>query len=351
MFLLIRLLVTVLIVLLITTTNNNNNNNTGVVYGQVGRCSLFDLSGSSGISDEDIDGGDGGDNNNSSSTTTIGGSLLDGPLSGPEEVACPTNNNVIGLPRMQDVICKYEQDALNVIFRSSGQTGPFIYRLCPNTIYNASDNNFWTASLDETVYVCGNDGNVDDECVLEGGEVHIFLWDQPPEIAKKHTLSNVRFEGITFRGASFATVIARGSHQYTVEFVNCRFLETGYAIIQDQGESRRRRKRRRNRRRRMTKIVRRDIGKSLQTPDTNPIVFDDFLPTRGMIQMEIQSVQSSLSVIFQRRGFEDGVRNTRNNSLGSTRGTRRVRPVDYDVVSSTPRGMNIIMRECIIEVC
>ena len=85
---------------------------------------------------------------------------------------------------MQELICLFELESLSVLVRNQPLRPPDeegLYRLCPETVYDAGNGNFLLAVLDNTRYVCGNDGNPDDNCVIQGGSYQVHLFDNPPE--------------------------------------------------------------------------------------------------------------------------------------------------------------------------
>jgi hypothetical protein len=158
---------------------------------------------------------------------------------------CPTDATVTdGLATIAQLICAYELETINTIFRSNPirEGPPYVYKLCPNSVYNTDGENWLTASLDGTVYKCGNFGSRTDNCVVEGGEFQVILRDNPPEISAldedRFRLRTVRFEGITFRGASFASIFAFAGPNMTVEFVDCHWMESERALFVRYGADR-----------------------------------------------------------------------------------------------------------------
>ncbi len=142
-----------------------------------------------------------------------------------------------GYPTLQDLICEFEEESINTIFRGNPfrEGPPYVYRLCPHTVYTVGENDFLTATLDGTVYTCGNFGALSDNCVLESGSFHVILLDNPLEVEAldvRFKLRTVRFEGITFRGASIASIYAAAGPDLTVEFVDCSWEESEIVIGQ-----------------------------------------------------------------------------------------------------------------------
>jgi hypothetical protein len=190
------------------------------VYAQVGRCTQYAMF-------EPTNSTPGG-------SDTISNSL------GSPQAGCPTDPTIKdGLPTLQDLICAFEEESINTIFRGNPfrEGPPYVYRLCPDTVYTVTDNYYLTATLDGTVYTCGSSGARSDNCVVESGSFHVALWDNPHEVAElddvRFKLRTVRFEGITFRGASVTSVYAAAGPDLTVEFVDCSWEESETAILQD----------------------------------------------------------------------------------------------------------------------
>ena len=108
------------------------------------------------------------------------------------------------------------------------------YKLCPGRRYNIG-------TISSTGYVmpplqifhpnihiiCGDDGKLSNDCVLEGGQYHIFIYNVG------ENLTNIRFSGLTFENAKDYNVYAAGqSDDDGIVFHNCAFKQnTNFAII------------------------------------------------------------------------------------------------------------------------
>ena len=78
------------------------------------------------------------------------------------------------------------------------------YHLCPNTNYDMAKIDFHNefvrgqkpiSAQPNLRVVCGNDGRLQDNCVLRGGDLHIDATDL---YGRRKRAANVYFEGITF---------------------------------------------------------------------------------------------------------------------------------------------------------
>ena len=114
------------------------------------------------------------------------------PSSSPVPSLAPTAACVIGCPgapdienglaTAQDLNCQIQYDW------NQGDLEPPIYRLCPNTIYSVTD--VIEIMLSNTQLLCGNSGELSDNCIISGGSNE--------QIAVRN-LESVSIRGITFQ--------------------------------------------------------------------------------------------------------------------------------------------------------
>jgi len=77
--------------------------------------------------------------------------------------------------------------------------------------------------VDNAVFRCGNDGEIDNNCLIVGGYAHFRMIE---------SIKDVSFVGITFSGASLSSILATGEADASVEFVNCAWIgNSGVAAI------------------------------------------------------------------------------------------------------------------------
>jgi len=154
---------------------------------------------------------------------------------------CPKHPEVVGLPTVSDLFCQFESESLNAFVRRTfSRDPPYIFRLCPDTVYTLQENDYLSAALSPTEFVCGNHGRASDRCIIRGGNIQVILRQNPVEV--NHPLDFVRFRGITFQDSSSASIFAAGDASMTVEFIDCHWENIGqFGIFQSFSPSRRRR--------------------------------------------------------------------------------------------------------------
>ena len=148
-----------------------------------------------------------------------------------ETAGCPKDPHVKGFPTLRDIFCIMERESLFTIFKgSSPRRPPYVYRLCPNTVYSISEQEQIAPVLNQTHFVCGNNGNSKDNCIIDGGSVQVFFQDNPEEV--DHPLEYVKFEGITFQSSNGASIYSIASSILTVEFADCHWRDHfGYTVF------------------------------------------------------------------------------------------------------------------------
>ena len=105
---------------------------------------------------------------------------------------------------------------LSAIHGGSKPGPPYVFTLCPNTVFTSGQP--LTATLSGAEFKCGASGSVTDSCIIKGGSNQVLIQD--PGVSG-YTLQNVTFQGITFDGSTQASIFANASSATTASFIDC----------------------------------------------------------------------------------------------------------------------------------
>ena len=140
-------------------------------------------------------------------------------------VGCPNNSSVQGFATLEDLNCFMLLEAVSVIYATPIREPPYLYLLCPNTVYHVTQYNTINPILTDSWISCGNDGSPDNHCTLVGGPAHVVFTDNPDDI--HHDFLYAAFFGITFRGDnSMYSVFATAKEGVVAEFFECQWQQT-----------------------------------------------------------------------------------------------------------------------------
>ena len=94
--------------------------------------------------------------------------------------------------------------------------------LCPDTVFSIGNLDDGASQVEggtmpliafpRVRYLCGEDGSSTNNCILENGDIQFW---SPPGAA----IESVMLQGITFRNATFASILLQGSGQ--ISFIDC----------------------------------------------------------------------------------------------------------------------------------
>lgn len=116
-------------------------------------------------------------------------------------------------------------EAFSVMYASPIRKPPYLYLLCPNTVYNVTKYNTINPILTDSWISCGNDGSSGNHCTLVGGPAQVLLTDNPDTV--DHEFFYAAFFGITFRGkGSMSSVFATAREGVVAEFFECQWQQT-----------------------------------------------------------------------------------------------------------------------------
>lgn len=111
-------------------------------------------------------------------------------------IGCPNSPDVEnGFATIADLRCEMQKDLQRA--KSGLKTsGPFVYRLCPDTVYDLSNSRI-EPTLNDTHILCGASASSADKCIVSGGKFQSIIFAQIPE-GNPLPLDYMRYQGITF---------------------------------------------------------------------------------------------------------------------------------------------------------
>lgn len=133
---------------------------------------------------------------------------------GPEK--CTSDPTVVGY----DDILILNEDMVYHAFQAFSENvvqPEYFYKLCPFTTYNMESNDLSKTImplLNNTSIRCGNYGKSSDQCVLQGGQIHVIF-------GQGLLIDNVLIEGLTFEESYGVSIGAWAYPTSKVEFKHC----------------------------------------------------------------------------------------------------------------------------------
>lgn len=135
------------------------------------------------------------------------------PAFGQRSSACDTDPDVVGYSTIEDMNLDMQDLVANMT------EGDNVFRLCPRTVFNVIEP--LTPVLNNTIFGCGENNSVEDECVFDGGSVQVLIAD---------ILENVSFEGLTFQNFNETSIGAFAPRTSVVAFTNCSWTVSLYCF-------------------------------------------------------------------------------------------------------------------------
>lgn len=130
---------------------------------------------------------------------------------------------------INDMQYEYESSSINKSNSESKNKLEYVYKLCPNTIFSMSSNTkpiSISPLLSNTKIQCGNEGDVNDNCTINGGATHVYF---PTNVI----VTNVTFNGITFMNNNDISIRAWSNFSSYAFFLDCHWkFNYGYAIVE-----------------------------------------------------------------------------------------------------------------------
>jgi hypothetical protein len=129
-------------------------------------------------------------------------------------VPCPTDNTLMGYNNLtilnRDIFAHF-----NLTLEDGAEKIKYDYIICPNTTYTIDDfGKTIIPATDSSNFYCGQNGRVENNCVIKGGDFQVYFLDILP-------LEDVVFRGFTFEGANTASVYGDAHPTSLVYFYNC----------------------------------------------------------------------------------------------------------------------------------
>jgi hypothetical protein len=119
---------------------------------------------------------------------------------------------------------------LTLLFEDQEKTNPFVqktFTLCPDTTFNIGfsdsggeccfDGMRYLSARKNTRFQCGEDGKIENNCIITGGESHVVY----VSLINDEDGDNVEFAGITFVDAKLVTLFLGNSGD--ISFIDCIF--------------------------------------------------------------------------------------------------------------------------------
>ena len=132
---------------------------------------------------------------------------------------CPSDSSLPGFATIKELNAAMLNDF--DLLQQGIASPPFLYYLCPDSVYQPGVEELWIEPLsDDTTVQCGIDGKSENNCIIDGGEVHVALLEsrEPGYVRKKTT-----FRGIHFNGSNGWSVAAYDSSKSYAEFIDCHW--------------------------------------------------------------------------------------------------------------------------------
>jgi hypothetical protein len=134
-------------------------------------------------------------------------------------VACPGDSTIRGYTTIA-AMNRDMRTELNAIRGGASSREPYIFVLCPNTMFDASDETL-RPLLSGSVFTCGTTGNPNLNCDISGGSNQVVI-DNPVNVTG-YRLSMVSFVGVTFTGFENSAISGNASDTTTVDLTKSNF--------------------------------------------------------------------------------------------------------------------------------
>lgn len=135
------------------------------------------------------------------------------PAFGQRSSVCDTDPDVVGYSTIEDMNLDMQDLIVNVT------DGDNVFRLCPRTVFNVTEP--LTPILNNSIFACGVNNSVENECVFDGGSVQVLI---------EEILENVSFEGLTFQNFNETSIGAFAPTTSVVRLTNCIWTVSLYCF-------------------------------------------------------------------------------------------------------------------------
>jgi len=143
----------------------------------------------------------------------------------PGSVPCPTDNTLMGYNNFTalnlDIFAHF-----NLTLEDDTEKVKYDYIICPNATYYIDDfGKTIIPATDESNFYCGRNGDVENNCIIKGGDFQVYFLDILP-------LQDVVFRGFTFEDAKTASVYGDAHPTSLVYFYNCLWKNScGVSVV------------------------------------------------------------------------------------------------------------------------
>jgi len=134
--------------------------------------------------------------------------------------AIPNPSPILGPPTVRPTTGNFDCfDEWGALSRAVNDTtfppgNEIVFRLCPNTEFDLSDEDPIIFGEGDVLVQCGINGQLDDNCTIFGGQTHFRIQDNPVRVS---------FFGLQFRESSLVPVLALASDSASATFEQCLF--------------------------------------------------------------------------------------------------------------------------------
>jgi hypothetical protein len=142
---------------------------------------------------------------------------------------CPRDDTVVFYASLEDINADMQTE-LRRISDGGAPSDSYTFRLCPSTVYDASTTTLLPV-LSNSFFVCGSNGNRNDNCIILGGSEQVRIVDST---VASFPLQRLTFLGITFadftgNDAATGTCISALANSQTTAF----FLDVAFTVSQN----------------------------------------------------------------------------------------------------------------------
>lgn len=133
---------------------------------------------------------------------------------------CDLDSSVVGYSSIEELNhdIKIEFEALQQQQEGNKQhDGAYIFNLCPHTVFR--DEGTILPLLNNSHFICGNEGDSLDKCTITGGKTQVRIVDYP-----EANMEFLSFRGITFSNSIEHGVAAEAGSGVLAEFVDCHWV-------------------------------------------------------------------------------------------------------------------------------
>jgi hypothetical protein len=127
-----------------------------------------------------------------------------------QRVKCPDDESILGY----DSIKSLNEDMRTLVGTQTLNNDGYTFTLCPNTIFDGVET--LSPIINNSHFICGSTGNLQQRCILHGGNRQIDLSEQ--------NVTYVSFHGITLSESVEYGVLAQGPASAVADFFECQWM-------------------------------------------------------------------------------------------------------------------------------